>query len=318
MLSIVYITFRENCKFEWFIDSLVQQSIPEQREFIQIIVVDGLLDNPDTDFERKNVIKNMVNNQFDLVHVPPKPTAWQGKYRVTPENYFAAANTRNTGVCYAKYNYIAFHDDLGCPSQTWLKSVLQAKSKNEVHCGAYTKAYDIVVEHGIVVSKRDNGVDHRLSVYRQDISPAYSSHFFGSSFCMPIELYFTLNGINEMCDGNAGEDYEFGMRMIRAGISFFYNKGMFIYESEDIFGSDRERKCIRADPKKDPNDPKSDLSHYMLDYVGKCDIYNINPEFSLREYNHKIVTLGMEPETVFITPVDRIHFFTNKLISQGL
>jgi len=319
MLSIVYITFREHCKFEWFVDSLLAQTDESLRKSIQIIVVDGLLHDPAvTESDRRDFIKNCVGNHFELVHVPPKPTAWQGKYRVTSENYFAAANTRNTGACYAKYDYIAFHDDLGCPSQTWLQSVLNARLKNEVHCGAYTKAHDIVVESGVVVSKRDNGVDHRLSVYRQDISPAYNSHFYGSSFCMPLELYFKLNGINEMCDGNAGEDYEFGARIMKSGVQFYYDKLMFIYESEEIFGSDRERKCIRADPKKNPNDPTSDLSHYMLDYVNTCDIYKINSEFSLRDYNHKIVKLGMDPETVFLKPVDRIHFFTHKLISQGL
>jgi hypothetical protein len=183
--------------------------------------------------------------------------------------------------------------------------------------GAYTKAYDMVVESGIVISKRDNGIDHRLSVYHQNVSPAYNSHFYGSSFCMPLELYFKLNGINEMCDGNAGEDYEFGMRILRDGTQFYYNKNMFIYESEDIFGSDRERKCIRSDPKKDPNNPKSDLSHYMLDYVNRCNIYSINPHFNLREYNQKILS-GMDPDSVFLKPVDEIHFFTGKLISEGL
>jgi hypothetical protein len=135
---------------------------------------------------------------------------------------------------------------------------------------------------------------------------------------MPLELYFKLNGINEMCDGNAGEDYEFGKRIMRDGNQFWYNKLMFIYESEDIFGSDRDRKCIRADPKKDPSDPNSDLSHYMLNYVNNCDIYSINSEFSLREYNHKIVTLGMNPDDVFLIPGDYIHFFTGKLVSEVL
>ena len=39
---------------------------------------------------------------------------------------------------------------------------------------------------------------------------------------------------------------------------------MFIYESEDIFGSDKNRKCLRCDPKLNINDPKSDLSHFLL------------------------------------------------------
>ena len=319
MLSIVYITFREHCKFEWFIGSLLAQTDENLRKSIQIIVVDGILYSTDvTESDRRTFIKNCIANNFEFVHVPPKPTAWQGKHRVTSGDYFAAANTRNTGACYAKYDYIAFHDDLGCPNQTWLKAVLDAKLKNEVHCGAYTKSHDIVVESGIVVSKRDSGIDHRLSVYKEDISPAYDSHFYGSSFCMPLEFYFKLNGINEMCDGHGGEDYEFGSRITKSGATFYYNKLMFIYESDDIFGSDCGRTCSRADPRKNPDDPKSDLSHYMIEYTKTCDIYNINPEFSLKDYNDKIVKLGMDPEDVFLKPVDRIHFFTGKLISQGL
>jgi len=315
MLSIVYITFRQHCKIEWFIQSLIKQTDTELRKQIQIIVVDGILNESGS--ERRTFIKDIIGDNFEFIHVPPKPTVWQGKDRVTSENYFAAANTRNTGACYAKYSYIAFHDDLGCPSQTWVQGVLLAKELGQVHCGAYTKSNDMVVENGIVISKRDNGIDCRLSVYPKDISVAYGSHFFGSSFCMPLELYFKLNGINEMCDGNAGEDYEFGARIIRDGTPFYYNKLMFIYESEDIFGSDRERKCIRADPKKDQNDPHSDLSHYLLNYVNTCDIYKINPEFSLRDYNNKL-NLGIPPDQVFLKPQDRIHFFTGKLISQGL
>ena len=47
MLSIVYITFRQHCKIEWFIQSLVQQTDTELRKQIQIIVVDGILNEVD-------------------------------------------------------------------------------------------------------------------------------------------------------------------------------------------------------------------------------------------------------------------------------
>ena len=316
MLSIVYITFRENCKFEWFISSLIRQSDESLRKQIQIIIVDGILN--ENEMDRRTFISEIIGDSFEFAHVPPKPTIWQGKYRLTKEDYFAAANTRNTGACYAKYDFIAFHDDLGCPSQTWLNAVLKARELGQVHCGAYTKAYDIVVEDGVVIDKRDNGIDNRLSIYSENISAAHSSHFYGSSFCMPLELYFKLNGMNEMCDGNAGEDCEFGIRILRNGTRFYYNKLMFIYESENIFGSDKNRKCVRSDPKKDPNNPHSDMCHYMLDYVNKCDIYSINPEFSLKDYNDKILKQKLDHEQVFLKPVDKIHFFTGKLISEGL
>jgi len=320
MLSIVYITFRENCKFEWFIKSLLNQCLPEVKHFIQIVVVDGILEDPTIpETKRRKYISDCIGNHFEYRHVPPKPTPWQGRLRVTKENYFAAANTRNTGACYAKYGYIAFHDDLGCPSNTWLKAVFEARGKAQIHCGAYTKAHDIVVENGVVTSKRiePKDVDIRLAHYNQDVNVAVASHFFGSSFCMPLEIYFQLNGINEMFDGNGGEDYEFGIRLIRQGHTIYYNKNMFIYESQDIVGSDIDRTCLRRDPKKNPNDPTSDLSHYLLNYATtSCE--PVNSGFQLRDYNHKILQLGMDPIDVFVKPQDTLHFFTGLPISEGL
>jgi hypothetical protein len=280
-------------------------------------IVDGFLYNCNDEIKRREYISNTINSNFDYIHVHPKPTLWQGKYRVTQDDYFAAGNTRNTGVCYAKYSYVAFHDDLGCPSKTWLSSVLIAKNNNVIQCGAYTKSCDMVVKDGLIISKMDKGIDNRLNIYNKNISLCNGSHFYGSSFCMPLSVYFKINGINEMCDGCGGEDYDFGIRLIRMGYKIYYNKEMFINESEDIFGSDKERKCIRKDPKKDINNPKSDLSHYLLNYCNDGPIV-VNQLFSLKEYNYKINYLKQDPNNVFDIPNDTIHFFTNELISKGL
>jgi hypothetical protein len=174
MISIIFITFRENCKFEWFIQSLMNQCNKINFFLIQIIIVDGFLQylNNEKEQERRTYFSNLIDSKFDFIHIEPKPTHWQGRYKVTKNDYFAAANTRNTGVCYAKHPYIAFHDDLGCPSQTWLNSILFAMSKNLIQCGAYTKAFDMKVDNGILVSKRDSAasVDVRLREYKNVIS----------------------------------------------------------------------------------------------------------------------------------------------------
>jgi hypothetical protein len=319
MLSIIYITFRENCKFDWFIQSLIKQSDENIRSKIQIIIVDGFLNNSLNENDRRKYFSHLIDDKFDFIHVPPKPTHWQGKYRVTSLDYFAAANTRNTGVCYAKHSYIAFIDDLGCQSQNWLKNVFFAIQKNKIQCGAYTKVFDMVVEDGILLSKRDSpgGVDSRLSAYKNNISKCEGSSFFGSSFCMPLIHYLDLNGMNEMCDGCGAEDYDFGSRLKRKGHTLFYNKEMFIYESEDIFGSDINRKCLRSDPKLNINDPKSDLSHFLLNYTNNGPIV-ANPDFSLTNYRSQILYENKNPAEVFKIPKDTIHFFTKKNISQGL
>jgi hypothetical protein len=321
MISIIFITFRENCKFEWFIQSLIQQSDQYIRSLIQIVIVDGLLQNlNDTEQNiRKQYFSELINLNFDFIHVSPKPTHWQGKYKVTDTDYFAASNTRNTGVCFAKYSYIAFHDDLGCPSQTWLKNVFFAQQKNKIQCGAYTKVFDMIVDNGILISKRDSqvGIDSRLHFFQNSISKCNGSNFFGSSFCMPLVYYLQINGMNEMCDGCGAEDYDFGMRLERQGHTLYYNKEMFIYESEDIFGSDKNRKCIRSDPKIDENNPTSNLSHYLLNYTKNGPII-VNPSFSLKDYHYKIIIENKNPEVVFKIPKNIIHFFTKKLISNGL
>lgn len=323
--------------FNWFIDSLnlqIDNIIKDNiKDKIQIIVVDGFL-NKYNNSNRREYFINLINNKYDLTHVQPKPTKWQGEYKITPDNYFAASNTRNTGVCYAKHPYIAFVDDLGVLSNTWLEQVVQGSISNKIYCGAYTKVKDIIVNNGKYISGDiTGGVDSRLSCYSDDISKCTGQHMFGSSFCMPLCWYFEVNGQNEMCDGIAGEDYDLGLRLERNGKELYYNKKMFIHESDYVFGSDKERKCIRSDPEVDINtyqnvfnkyniplilSPRLDLSHFML-YYGQYGPIRVNTDFSLEEYNHNIVCNKYNPDNIFLKPdCNYIHFFTNKSIIYGL
>jgi glycosyltransferase involved in cell wall biosynthesis len=316
--------------FEWFIEPL-RKSIADNglTEPIQVIVVDGFLyECPDKAGRREYFASKLGN--IELVHVSPKPTRWQGEFRLTQENYFAAANTRNTGACYAKYNYIAYVDDLGIISPTWLPAVMEAMRKNEIHCGAYKKVRDINYENLLYAGGDDtHGIDHRLGVYTKDISQCPGGHLYGSSFCLPKSVYFKLNGQNEMCDGLAGEDYNFGVILERSGYKLFYNKLMIIHESDYSFGSDTSRKCTRADPVvsddiymnllnefniQDIHKGRRDASHFMLAYCYSGPI-RVNPEFSLEEYNNSILQGNTD---VFLKPVaGQIHFYTKKPISDS-
>ena len=333
MLSIIYITFRENCMFEWFIEPL-RKSITDNGFTvpIQIIVVDGFLYECSDKVQRREYFASKVGD-IELVHVSPKPTRWQGEFKITNDNYFAAANTRNTGACYAKYNYIAYVDDLGIISRTWLPAVINAMRKNEIHCGAYTKVKDIVYNSSSCSyngGDENGGRDHRLNHYKDDISKCPGGHVYGSSFCLPKSVYFRLNGQNEMYDGcSGGEDYDFGIRLEKSKYTIYYNKKMFINESDWPFGSDKNRRCIRADPAiseeqymnrlkeynlKDISPARRDLSHFMLCYCYSGPI-QVNPEFSLEAYNTSILQGNTD---VFLKPVTgQIHFFSKKPISDS-
>ena len=316
--------------FEWFIEPL-RKSIADNGITvpIQIVVVDGFLYECPDKAARRDYFANKVG-EIEIVHVSPKPTRWQGEFRLTQDNYFAAANTRNTGVCYAKYGYIAYLDDLGIISPAWLSAVIDAMRKNEIHCGAYKKVKTIRYENLLYAGGDDtHGIDHRLGLYTNDISQCPGGHLFGSSFCLPKSVYFELNGQNEMCDGLAGEDYNFGVCLERSGHKLFYNKFMMIHESEYSFGSDQNRKCIRADPVvseevynnllreyniKDTHAGRRDSSHFMLSYCYSGPT-RVNPEFSLEAYNNSILEGNTD---VFLKPVaGQIHFFSKKPISDN-
>lgn len=334
MLTIIYITFREHCRFEWFIEPLLKSIADNVSIPIQIVVVDGYLYECShlDQTARRDYFASQVGS-LEFLHVSPKPTKWQGAYRLTKENFFAAANTRNTGACYAKYNYIAFIDDLGIIAPTWLSAVLAAMQRGEIHCGAYTKVDDMVYQDTLHVGGHvTNGRDHRLNVYSDDVSPCPGQHMYGSSFCLPKDVYFQLNGQNEMHDSNGGEDYDFGIRLERAHHKVYYNKRMFIHESNTAFGADLHRTYIRCDPVvsegeytqllrehqlKENAVGRRDMSHFMLANAFYGPI-SVNPEFSLEEYNTSILR-GDDIVNVFRKPTraDDVHFFTKKPISDG-
>lgn len=293
---------------------------------IQIIVVDGFLYECSDKAARREYFASKIG-AMDYIHVSPKPTAWQGEYKLTPQNYFAAANTRNTGAAYAKYDYIAFVDDLGIIANTWLPAVRDAMKLGQIHCGAYTKVKGMIYENASYGGGDEStGRDHRLNVYKKSISPCPGSHMYGSSFCMPKKIYFALNGQNEMCSGIGGEDYDFGIRLERSGYTLYYNKLMFIHEYDD--GLEKPTVCVRTDPVisdpeyvkllqehklKDSPAGRRDLSHFLLccGYYGPT---SVNPEFSLKEYNRKILEGSSD---VFLIPSGNpIHFFTKKPIAN--
>ena len=66
-LSIIYITFRENCKFEWFIHPLIRQTAQYDRSKMEVIVVDGFLDDTNQ-AERRAFFEREMGNAFRLKH----------------------------------------------------------------------------------------------------------------------------------------------------------------------------------------------------------------------------------------------------------
>src|SRR5262245_11918224 len=117
MISICYITARKFPAFNWFVESLLLQS--GLGDICEVIVVDRFAEAYDAHSEkdvavRREELQACVRKcpvAFPFKHVPPKPNVWAGKYRLTPRDWWVTSSYRNTGLCHATGDFIAFLDD---------------------------------------------------------------------------------------------------------------------------------------------------------------------------------------------------------------
>lgn len=279
MLTLAYMTGRKDSKIDWFWDSLKRQGIPDR-----VVIVDRHFEKDHPTFW-----KSMDLSGCEVVHTAPKPTVWQGKHRLTKEEYFAAANARNTAICYALDGHIAFVDDLSVLLPGWLDCVRQSMAENYIALGAYKKVKKLVVENGEVKSFEEfpGGVDSRLRSATGDQTSCGGSWLFGCSFAMPVEAYLSVNGSDENCDstGLGSEDYCLGIRIGNTNkYSFRYDRRMMTYESEEHHHIEAPLK--RMDKGVSPNDK----SHAILNAVmGSTWAPNYFGDGGLRALREKIL-----------------------------
>lgn len=293
-LTIAYFTSRRDCKVEWFVDSLARWVPVEERHLIHLVFIDRhlwaltpeagntywrrgdliSLTDPTWQVEsRREKFANAVKGRFDFQHLPVKPNQFQGPFRLTSKDWFCAAQARNTAIMATRHPYFVGVDDLSVLLPTWWPQVKHAASSGYVVCGAYKKVKDLVVEDGEIRSFTEfpAGVDSRWG-HGSDggIVPFHGSGLYGCSFGIPLELMLATNGFDEITDGQAAEDYDFGIRVERAGGDFRYNRNMLTYESEEMHAVEpslpRQMKIIQPErlPPNYPAGARPDSDHVML------------------------------------------------------
>ncbi len=317
MLTIAYITNRQNPRFHWFAQSLQKQLVSS--DDISLLVVDywaQVVPQDQWTLEHVNARKKAFAKfwPYHLKHIPPKPTFWNGPHRLTKRNYFTAANTRNTAICCTSGEWLAFVDDLSILLPGWLNCVREAmKDNNCVTLGAYKKVSNLVVDKGVIQScvEHQKGTDRRwlscgnVQDYKEitrevdtidsrwnsgnSSSPvtAGGSWMFGCSNVVPIEAYLKVNGYDEDADTIGGEDYMCGMMMEYAGYRFKYDRRMVTYEDDEAHGEEVPfLRIIKPFP------GQTDSSHEILHQVQdrrKSVARNYMPNSSLREVRQQIL-----------------------------
>lgn len=248
MLTISYQTSRKEPLFWWFISSLRRQPGGHSHD-IRIVVVDYWAQEiPHHDWGRIDVARRKAQFKafmpdYHFLHIPPKPTPWQGPHRLTKNDYFAASNARNTALLYARDGHIAYVDDLSVLLPTWLLAVREACANNQITAGAFKKLKNIQVVDGLVKSFEafPPGMDSRWLFLDKsgNTNPApvecAPNWTFGCSIVFPIERLLEINGYPEDSDstGVAGEDTAVGVALANRGHKIFYDRRMLTYESEE-------------------------------------------------------------------------------------
>lgn len=209
--------------------------------------------------DRQNEIRRPVGIG-SWVHCEPKPTVWQGKYRLTKRDYWAASNTRNTGICHADDGHICFVDDLTVLMPGWYDAVKDCMAADYILIGAYKKVLRLTVENGVAVSWQDftPGIDSRLKHVNGSAQVKCTGGWLFGSCCAPVDAFLKINGYDEDCDCVSGEDYIAGMMLERAGYRFLYDTRHMTLESEE--GHHAEPPTLRIDKGVSPKDK----SHAIL------------------------------------------------------
>lgn len=303
-ITICWLTNRKQCCFDWFCDSLHLQTEGDYTG-IRVVAVDFWAQDcdgwtPKDVAKRRSEFKALCKAP-DFHHVPPKPTVWQGKYRLAKINYFAASNARNTGLCLSLDGYVVFVDDLSVLLPSWLGQVKAAAEAGWVACGAFRKVLRLGVEKGLVTEFYDHppGHDPRFRDEPGDEPKRTGGgHAFGASIGMPVESLLQINGYDEDCDSMSGEDYIAGLMLERTGIPLMYCRKMMTLESEEMHFI--EKPFSRIIKKQVPDSHYPDASHAILDWVASAKRNHAPNYQNMRETRAKV--LAGEPFPIIQCP----------------
>lgn len=300
-ITLCYLTNRRDSKFQWWWDSLLLQLKPKDR--LNIIVVDFYA--KEKPFCADGAPKQIRSFQ----HVEPKPNVWQGEHRLTKENWFAAANARNTALCLCATPWISYCDDLSVLSDGWLDAVRKAMAGGYIVLGAYKKVRSLVVKKGKIVSCEEfaGGLDSRLK-HPGDVISCGGDWMYGCSLAGPTEAFLCVNGWPEAFDGLSFEDVCMGICIGNTNkFSFRYDKSMLTLESEEDHY--KEKAFIRSDFGISPNDK----SHGALGIAKQSISFpNFFGEGGIRALRDRV----LQGEDFPIVQIPDREWFTGKLLSE--
>lgn len=307
-LTVAYITGREEPKLEWFIDSLVTQMASDDE--IHVIVVDAM-EHRILGAARVELIGVMFES---FRCTSPKPTVWQGKHRITRDDWWAMSNARNTALCMCETEWIAFCDDRCVLADGWLSTVRTAmrddRAETRVVCGTYEKRHDVTI--GPTIQQGIGGtlvaVDNRFTEAPNGYFDCPGQWLYGCTFALPLEWALEVNGFEEGCDSLSAEDYIFGLNLANAGYKLDFCPTMKVIQDRSPSADPGSSRFRRTDKGVSPNDK----SHAALARFGPRKRTEFTPD--LRAIRHRY--LRGEPFPAPNMAADHRDWFDDQLVRE--
>ncbi len=301
-LTIVYCTARKQPEFQWFLDSLHRETGGDYSN-INIIRVDSNLDGRYQVCSRvhgKDMVDHLATN--------PKPTIWQGKHRITKENWWSKCNTMNTGIALCETEWISFLDDRCVLAHGWLHAIQDSMIGNYAVCGSYEKRSGMKVVNGEIVEEGELlGKDIRT----QRGFPHLTADWYGGSGALPLEWCLRVNGFPErICDGLGFEDIAFGILLRNNHLEMRYDSRMRIIEDRTPTEIDG---ALKRASKPSPTDNKHDAKDYRILAIMGASTASGN-SFDIGPLRERV--LRGEPLGNFLPTASRFDWFDGEDISQ--
>lgn len=201
-ISVILCTKRKNPHIEWALESLMGQTY-SHNEF-EYLVIDGLYGQRKDDINK--LIKDM-NVDFPVLYLPDKPSRWKGKRP-------ALCNARNTGIIFAKGEYIIFCDDNCRMPSDWLEKHVSHLEQGYIVAGSW--------------KSNISDLEYRSSIVKEPgiVSAAW---LYGANFGFHIKIAEIINAFDEYLDGELGQDdIDFGIRAERKGYKIMYDPSCYV------------------------------------------------------------------------------------------
>ncbi len=209
--SVIIPTFNRPEQLKKCLNSLVKLNYPSN--CYEVIVID---DGGSTEL---NSILGPFFSQLDL--------------KLYRQSNSGPACARNTGITYAKGEFLAFTDDDCTPDSNWFNALNQQflKTPNALVGGCIINA----LNKNIYSISSQLLVDYIYSYYHEEDTDSRQTRFFTSNnLAVKAEIFCEMGGFDTTFPLAAAEDREFCDRWLQKGYQMVYAKNALVYHSHNL------------------------------------------------------------------------------------